>query len=268
MLWMVGAALAADATAGVVIRGDAERYEVFLGADELDPGEFAEAVGDARTAERHAAAAESNGRARRLGWGLGAPLIGIGATGVVFGFAEGEELAVAGSSALFFSGGMALATGLTVYYARRNELNRMERWYRFEDAVALSSAFVAPAPEGPPIRLVRADDGVQAWREDEKLTAEQFADAVGDQRTARRAGGIKVLTTTTGVALCALGYNGAMQALQGVEDGNLSDRDIALGTAGTLSALGGATVLVLGRRIYTDMDTWYTYGSAYDALGR
>lgn len=265
MIWMVAAAQAADAGAPVVIHGDRDAFEAHQSGT-LTPGEFAGAVGDDAVAEAYRRAAVANRRYKVLGWSLGAPLFGVGAIGFVASLAEGEELPAAAASMVMWGGGMTLATCLTIYLAQKNELNRLERWYGYDHAVALAGAAFVESPEHR-VRLVHADSGTEAWREDERLTAEQFAEVVGDARTYRRSRSLKVLTTTTGIALLVVGSQGMSIGASGLEDGQLSDPEVAFGTAGVLSTATGAVLLVIGRRIYTDMDTWYTYSEAEAALG-
>ncbi|HJN76815.1 MAG TPA: hypothetical protein QGF58_22990 [Myxococcota bacterium] len=263
MMWLVATALAAEQ--GPVIRGDRESFDAHSEGRELTPGEFAGLVGDVPVAEAYTLAAQENRRARGLGWAVGMPIMAAGAGGLFVGINQADPMTMMGGSLVMLAGGMTLATFLTVYSARKHELDRLERWYRFDHAVALAGG--AELPGTAPIELLQSAGGVEAYLADDELTAGQFARAVGDVGTYRRIRALEVMNTTAGVALCVVGYNGMMVGAEGLENGTMSETEVALGTAGILSAATGVALLALGRRVYTDMDTWYTYPEAAGRLG-
>ncbi len=155
-------------------------------------------------------------------------------------------------------GGTALTLGTTSHLAGLAHFNRMETWYELPDSEALLAAS-RPSPglgaaQEPGLRVLWTDRGLQADLDNRVLTAEGFAEQVGDLETCRRARALKWANTWTGVGLIGSGYAIAMAGMTGLG----SERGLAVAGLGALTAGTGVLVLTQGRKGYTDMDIWYT----------
>ena len=267
MFWVLGSALAADVDAAIVIQGDADAFVAVQGGEELTPEEFATAVDERAVAVEYARRLESARGYRAVGWGIGGPLLGVGTMAVGVAQSEGDPAAMLAASVALTSGVMFVAAGNTAYLARRHELDRLERWYSLDRAVSLAGAY-QPAQGPPSVQVVHVGAGVQAWRDGEQLTTEEFAEAVGDQRVRVRSRATKVLMTTAGVMALVGGYQGVMVAAQGAENGALNDTEVIVGATSAVGVVAGGVLLVYGRKAYADMNNWYTYDEAAAAAGR
>lgn len=253
---LLSSALAADAP--VALQGNGLEFEaVDHRGRTVNPYQFADHVGDHATLELYRRNMGLARGAGMVGWVGGGACMGLGAGTALVGaiVAEGDLVAAGG---LFFGAGFtALAVGTVGFVAGRTHYNRMSTWYLPSEAEAwMDQARVEAAlPQAPPeLSLAWTGNGLESRYGEEKLTAELFARQVGDMETWRRARLWKWANTAAGIGLLGAGH--LMVAMSsGAGDARASG---AVAGTGVLTAGTGVLVLTLGRKLYTDMDTWYT----------
>jgi hypothetical protein len=253
LMSLLSLALAADAPVALV---DDQSGLVAVDAEgsALSVPEFAEAMGDAPTLEayrRHIWTARASGL---IGWTGGSVVMAGGAGAALFGQVADQDEVRLGGLTFFAIGAAAFAVGTTGFVAGKVHFNRMETWYTLPEAEALLAEYQRPPELGPGVepelRVLWTDRGLQSDRGGDVLTAEGFAYQVGDLETYRRARSFKWVNTAAGVTLLAGGYVATMTGV--------SDNDPAIAGLGLLTSGAGLLVLTMGRRVYTDMDVWYT----------
>ena len=264
MFLLLSAALAAEGP--VMVTGDSFEFQASDVRGPLDPYNFGSRVGD----DDMLLAYKTLNRQRRLvglsGWVGGGALVYGGLVALVVGAFDLNPVVAFGGLGAAGLGATGLLVGSVAHVVLGNQLDDFERWWSYDEAVALAEEHNAALGigfvEGQQIEILDLGVDFAAYDSGGRLTAGEFADRVGDRSTYSKWNATRLICNGVGWAAFGTGVYGlttfgggvVFDLVNGATPGLVPGLVVLASITG---ALGGPVLVYGSKLLYNDVSRWY-----------